>query len=118
MWYILISNIYVYAGAFFGALSIRFAFHLWHNPGQDEIPPMGPGIAPGIIFGGLLVLFVQIARVFASIKRSKNQDPMPYKPPLFNFQIFIMPKVAGIMFCIPLLTWLIRIAIGKLGLIS
>ena len=116
--YILFSNIYVYAGAFFGALCIRGAFHLWQNPYQENMTLAGPGIAPGIIFGALLVLYVQITRVFASIKRSKNPDTSPYKPPLFNFQIFIIPKVFGIMFGVTLFTWLIRISLGKLGYIS
>ena len=116
--YILFSNIYLYVGAFFGSLCFRFAFHLWQNPSQDQIPPIGPGITSGFIFGALLVLYVQIARVFASIKRSKNQDTLPYRPPLFNFQIFVIPKVLGIMFSIPLFTWLIRIGLGKLGYIS
>ncbi|MHC4211947.1 MAG: hypothetical protein ACYSWP_01115 [Planctomycetota bacterium] len=101
-----------------GALCIRGAFHLWQNPGQENMTMAGPGIAPGIIFGTLLILYVQIARVFASIKRSKNPDKLPYKPPLFNFQIFIMPKVIGIMFSVTLFTWLIRIGLGKLGYIS
>jgi hypothetical protein len=116
--YIFVSIIYVIAGAFFGALCIRGAFHLWQNPGQEQMPPMGPGIAPGIIFGALLVLYVQITRISASIRRSKNQDTLPYRPPLLNLQIFIMPKVLGIMFCVPLLTWLIRIGLGRLGYIS
>jgi hypothetical protein len=79
---------------------------------------MGPGITPGIIFGVLLVLYVQITRISASIRRSKNQDTLPYRPPLLNLQIFIMPKVLVIMFCVPLLTWLIRIGLGRLGYIS
>ena len=118
VWYIVISHIYVIFGAFFGAISLRGAFHLWQNPGKESFPPMGPGIVPGIIFGALLVLCVQISRIAASIKRAKNEDLILYRPSFLNFQIFLMPKVLGIMFCIPLVTWLIRIGLGKLGYIS
>lgn len=109
LWYVVISIIYVGLGSFFGVVSIRGAYHLWHFSPDTGMPLEGPGFRLGLAFGAVFVLLTQANRVIASKKRFREMADQPYVSSLLDLQVFLIPKVAGVFAFFPLVSWLKRL---------